>query len=270
MMRTTNTGSMSLAQFQQNNSDLYGTLLLNRPDKLNALSIQMLDELLLCLDETHKKISSQTLQALIIKSTTPKAFCVGADLSERLAMNENAVRDVLDKLRLVMDSIASLEVPTVALIEGAAFGGGLELALACDIRVASPAATMGLTETRLAIIPGAGGTQRLSRLIGLARSKELIYTGRKVGAEEALSLGLINNLSSDAEAACKSLIDTIVVGGPLALRAAKKAIDRGTDLPLKEALDTERECYESVLQSKDRREGLKAFVEKRKPQYTGV
>lgn len=261
--------SKSLAEFRIEADGAFGTLLLNRPDKLNALSSAMIDDVLSALDRARAEAKAMRIHALIIRSSTPKAFCVGADLAERLTMDEKGVGRALDRLRELMDGVAALEVPTLALIEGAAFGGGFELALACDLRVASPAASMGLTETRLAIIPGAGGTQRLSRLIGEARAKELVYTGRRLSAAEAFGLGAINMLSDNAVETAHDFAQEIAEGGPLALRAAKRAIDGGRSLPLSQALDHERACYQTVLESTDRIEGLKAFSEKRKPAYRG-
>jgi methylglutaconyl-CoA hydratase len=244
-------------------------LTLNRVDKLNALSHAMMDEFLAHLASLHKSCPDLTTRAVIVCSASPKAFCVGADLSERMKMNDKEVSDTLDKQRRIMDGIAALAAPTLAVVNGAAFGGGLELALACDLRVASPGAQMGLTETRLAIIPGAGGTQRLTRIVGLAKSKELIYLGRRIDGAEALSLGLVNACHDDPFAAALEWARTIRAGGPKALVAAKRAIDGGMSLELHDALDLERECYESVLKSEDRIEGLRAFAEKRNPAYKG-
>src|SRR6266852_8707900 len=151
----------------------------------------------------------------------------------------------------------------LAAINGAAFGGGMELALACDLRVAAPAAEMALPEVKLAIIPGGGGTQRLARLVGVGGAKDLILTGRRVSAGEALGLGLVNQVAPDGQliAAAIAVARSILANGPLAVAAAKRAIDDGLALPLNEGLDLERRYYESVLSTEDRLEGLRAFAE---------
>jgi len=167
--------------------------------------------------------------------------------------------------------IDSLPQPVIAAINGIALGGGLELSLACDIRIASDTAILGLTETSLAIIPGAGGTQRLPRLIGLGRAKELIYTARRISAEEAYGYGLIEYVTSQPELKQKTIeiAERIVDNGPIAVKMAKHAISRGIETDLQSGLEMEREAYEEVIGTKDRMEGLQAFKEKRKPLYKG-
>jgi methylglutaconyl-CoA hydratase len=167
--------------------------------------------------------------------------------------------------------LEDLPVPTIAAIEGGAFGGGLELALAADLRVAGSAAKMGLVETGLAIIPGAGGTQRLPRLIGISRAKNLIFTARRIGAEEAGRLGLVDRLAAPGEALSQALMlaREILPNGPVALRLAKQALNRGSELDLAGGLAFEQACYAQVLSTKDRLEGLAAFREKRKPRFRG-
>jgi methylglutaconyl-CoA hydratase len=170
-----------------------------------------------------------------------------------------------------MDDVEALPQPTIAAINGFAFGGGTELLLACDLRVAAPHAQFGLTEVSLAIIPGAGGTQRLPRLVGKSRAKDLILTGRRLGAQEAERIGLVNRLASEAhlEAAALELARAISANGPVAVRAAKEAIDRGSELPLAEGLEIEASCYERTLPTADRVEALAAFSEKRPPVFHG-
>jgi enoyl-CoA hydratase/carnithine racemase len=158
----------------------------------------------------------------------------------------------------------------LAAVNGFALGGGTELALACDLRVASPTARLGLTEVSLGIIPGGGGTQRLARLIGPGRAKDLVLTGRQVSAEEALSLGLVSRLAQgSAREEALALARQIANNGPIALAAAKRAIGEGLDLPLGQALALEQQQYERTLRSKDRLEGLAAFAEKRAPRFAG-
>jgi enoyl-CoA hydratase/carnithine racemase len=170
-----------------------------------------------------------------------------------------------------MDDLEALPQPTIGVINGVAFGGGTELLLACDLRVCAPHAQLGLTETSLAIIPGAGGTQRLPRLIGRARAKELILTARKIDANEAERIGLVNRIAPEGKLAetALAIAHAIAANGPVAVRAAKEAIDHGCDLPLAEGLEVEARSYERVLPTQDRLEALAAFAEKRKPRFVG-
>lgn len=245
------------------------TCTLDRPEKLNALSRKLTDELTDCFVEVKTAAERFECRVLIVASSTPKAFSVGADLGERRGMNESQVCDALDSLRKLTTSLEKIPAPTIAVLEGAAFGGGLELALCCDLRVAKPGALMGLTETRLAIIPGAGGTQRLTRLVGIARAKEMIFTGKRLSAQEAMLFGVVGACEEDPHAWATSIASEIVEGGPVAVLAAKQAIETGYGLSLEQGLDEERRAYEKTLRTQDRVEGLKAFDEKRKPQYQG-
>lgn len=174
-------------------------------------------------------------------------------------------------LRAAFTELEDLPMPAIAAIEGAALGGGLELALACDLRVAGAEAKLGLPETGLAIIPGAGGTQRLPRLIGRSKAKELIFTGRRIGHEAAAALGLVDHAVPAGQALQKAigLAREILPNGPVALRAAKAAINRGLEVDRDAGLAIERACYGEVIPTKDRLEGLAAFREKRKPVYRG-
>jgi enoyl-CoA hydratase/carnithine racemase len=162
--------------------------------------------------------------------------------------------------------------PTIAALNGVAFGGGLELALACDLRVIAPHAKVGLTETSLAIIPGAGGTQRLTRIVGEAKAKELILLARRIDATEALTLGLVSRIAAESESVLDhalGLAEPLAAGAPIALAAALDAIDAAADLPLEAGLSYERVCYERTLASEDRLEALAAFAAKRPPRYRG-
>ncbi|KAJ6347915.1 hypothetical protein OIU76_004413 [Salix suchowensis] len=203
--------------------------------------------------------------------SVPKVFCAGADLKERKTMTPSEVQNFVNSLRSTFSFIEALRVPTVAVIEGVALGGGLEMALSCDLRICGEDAVLGLPETGLAIIPGAGGTQRLPRLVGKSRAKELIFTGRKIGGREAMPMGLANYSVPAGEAHSKALeiAREIIQKGPIAIRMAKKAINEGLEIDLPSALELEEECYEQILNTKDRLEGLKAFAEKRKPSYRG-
>jgi methylglutaconyl-CoA hydratase len=242
---------------------------LNRVDKLNALNWDMIDELTQTLKDFSKEATQAKIRCLILGSATNKAFCTGADLKERMQMTEEKVVQTLEKLKLLMDVLDDFPVPTIAVVEGAAFGGGLELALACDLRIAHPAASMGLTETNLAIIPGAGGTQRLPRLVGEARAKKMIFLGEKLNGNDAHRDGLVQDTSVEPWKKAHAWAEELSQKGPLALRMAKESISSGRGASLKDALDIERGCYVRLLGSADRLEGLKAFTEKRNPVYTG-
>lgn len=182
--------------------------------------------------------------------------------------------EVVKTVRKIGDTLRKWEkvtVPTIALINGAAFGGGLELALACDLRMMSSSAKVGLTETSLAIIPGAGGTQRLSRLIGPGRAKSMIYTAKPVEAAKAFQMGLVEYMYEPQMLMeeAQDLAACIARNGPLAVKAAKNAMDTGFDMPLEESLEIEHAAYKSTIPTTDRVEGLNAFKEKRRPEYKG-
>jgi methylglutaconyl-CoA hydratase len=243
-------------------------LILNRPEAANALSRALVAALRA---ELAALAGQPELTAVVLAGAADKAFCAGADLKERLGMTLDETRTFLDELGALVQTIENFPRPVIAALSGAAFGGGLEIALACDLRLADESATMGLSEVRLGIIPGAGGTQRLSRMCGIAVAKELILTGRRIDANTALGLGLVSRVVAKPElrAAVASLCSELAAAGPLALAAAKRAIDAGFGKPMHEALAIERACYEGVLVSQDRNEGLRAFAEKRPPHYQG-
>ncbi len=242
---------------------------IDRPDRRNALARATVRELGRLAREAER---DTTLRAVILTGTGGQAFCAGADLKERQGMDEAEVRDFLALYRASFGAIDRLPIPVVAAIDGVAFGGGLELALACDFRVASRTAQVGLTETSLAIIPGAGGTQRLVRAIGGARAKELIIFGRRLGAEEARSIGLLNAIAEVGESALDlalRYVAPLLEAAPIAIAAALEAVDAAEDRTLEDGLSFERRCYERTLASKDRLEALAAFAAKRKPVYRG-
>jgi methylglutaconyl-CoA hydratase len=243
-------------------------LLLHRPSVANALSCALVANLRAELAALAKL---PDLTAVVIAGAEGKVFSAGADLKERLGMTLDGTRAYLDDLCALVQAIEDFPRPVIAAISGVAFGGGLEIALACDIRLADESASLALSEVRLGIIPGAGGTQRLSRLCGIAVAKELILTGRRLDAQTALRLGLVSQVvaKSELRTAVASLCSELAAAGPLALAEAKRAIDAGFGKPMAEALAVERRCYEIVLASQDRNEGLHAFAEKRPPLFRG-
>jgi len=242
---------------------------IDRPDRRNALSRSVVREIGRLAREGARDPS---LRAVIVTGAGDQAFCAGADLKERQGMVEEEVRDFLSLYRVCFRDLEAMPVPVIAAIEGVAFGGGLELALSCDLRIASRTATMGLTETSLGIIPGAGGTQRLAREIGASKLKELVLFARRLTAEEALAYGLVNRLAAPGQRALEAALEwaqPFLEAAPIAIAAALSAIDAAFDLPLEEGLSFERACYERTLVSKDRTEALRAFAEKRKPLFRG-
>jgi len=215
-------------------------------------------------------------RCVVIGSLVPKIFCAGADLKERKNMSESDTVNFVKSARSFFQSVAEISIPTICAIDGPALGGGLELALACDLRYASSEVVLGLVETRLAIIPGAGGTQRLPRLVGIAKAKELIYTAKTVTGKEAMELGIVNevvpqNLDGNAALMYSFIVaQSIAENGPISVKMAKVAIDKGIGKSsLAEALLIEESCYAKVIPTTDRLEGLLAFQEKRKPKYEG-
>ena len=241
---------------------------LDRPDRMNALSRNLLLELEALGPELE---NDAALRAVVVTGRGERAFSAGADLKERVGLDEAEVLELLHLFRRAFAWLDRLPVPSVAAINGVALGGGLELALACDLRVAHESAVLGLPETSLAIIPGAGGTQRLPRVVGRAKATELILLGRRLSATEALESGLVHRVipaSDDFVRATFDYIEPIVNGAPLAQRAAVEAL-RASELPLDEGLAAELSAYETCLYSSDRREALRAFQEKRKPRFQG-
>jgi enoyl-CoA hydratase/carnithine racemase len=246
-------------------------LTLCRPDAANALSRLLVAEFVEAITLIGADARGGGPVRAVVITGAGKSFSAGADLKERRTMTEGETRTFLAELNDALTALAALPCPVIAAMNGAAFGGGLELALACDIRVAAAGAVMGLIEARLGIIPGAGGTQRLTRIVGLARAKEMILTGRRLDAAAACEFGLVSVVVApeQLEATVLRLVDDIVACGPLAVAQAKAAIDGGMGLPLRDGLAFERRCYEVVLRSADRDEGLRAFSEKRPPAFQG-
>lgn len=248
--------------------DGIAVLTLNRPKVMNSFNFALLHSLK---EQVDALKFNTNVRVVVITGAGRKAFCAGADLKERTTFDELQVKEFIFTIRNLFTSIEYLNKPVIAAINGVALGGGTELALACDIRIAAMNASMGLTETRLAIIPGAGGTQRLPRLIGRGKAKELIFTGRRVDAREALQIGLVNQIC-DPESLleeCQKMAAMICETGPIAIEQAKYAINYGLETDLHTGLGIESNAYWVTIPTEDRLEGLAAFQEKRKPVYKG-
>jgi enoyl-CoA hydratase/carnithine racemase len=254
---------------QETTSNKIRILRLNRPNLLNALG----EELVTALEGEIEALNKQDVRAVVFASTSEKAFCAGADLKARMAMTLPQAKQFVQRLSVLFRRIEQLEVPTVAAIDGVAFGGGLELALACDFRIVNADAWLGLTECALGIMPGAGGTQRLWRIIGLSRAKELIFSAQKISGKEAFDMGLADRLvppeGSGLDAALL-MLERMVKNAPLAIKAAKRAVMEGYALDIDQGLEIEHVNYEQLLGTADRQEGLTAFAEKRFPNFTGA
>ena len=244
------------------------TLTLNRPEVMNSFNFSLLHALR---DQIESFRFRRDLRVIIITGNGEKAFCSGADLKERAALGPDQVREYIYTIRNLFTSIEELNKPVIAAVNGIALGGGTELSLASDIRIASSNASMGLTETRLAIIPGAGGTQRLPRLVGKGKAKELIFTGQRIDAQEALKIGLVNKICEpqDLLAECQKMAAMICETGPVAIEQAKYAINYGLETDMHTGLAIESNAYWVCIPTEDRLEGLTAFREKRKPVYKG-
>ena len=248
-------------------------LTLNRPEAMNCFNF----DLLTALADTIREANFETgLRCLIITGaggSDPKkaSFSTGADLKERRTLSPDQVRRFIFTIRNTFTAVEQVNVPVIAAINGFAFGAGLELAMACDIRLASSNATMGLTETSLAIIPGAGGTQRLPRIVGIAKAKELIFTARRIDAKTALDIRLVNHVAEPdlLMTAALEMAREIAKNGPIGITQAKFAINYGMEASLGVALPLESKAYEVTIPTKDRVEALAAFADKRKPVFKG-
>jgi enoyl-CoA hydratase/carnithine racemase len=249
--------------------DAVAVLTIDREARHNALSRATLHALGRL---ARDAIADERVRAIVVTGRGTKAFCAGADLKERQGFTNEDVRVQVGLYRTELSWLDKSPKPVVAALNGVALGGGLELALICDLRVAAPHAVVGLPETGLGIIPGAGGTQRLPRVVGEARAKEMILLGRRLSAEEALAWGLVNRVApagADVVDDAIAWIEPIATGAPVAQAAALAAIDVSFDVPLDRGLEIERVHYDETLRSKDRLEALAAFAAKRKPVFTG-
>ena len=249
-------------------SEGIATITLNRPEALNAFSKDVIDEVLAGLEDAR---NDDSVRVVILTGSGEKAFSAGADIKAMIGMNALKARQLSlmgEKLCLALEN---LEKPVIAAINGFALGGGLEVAMSCDLRIASETARMGQTEINIGLIPGWGGTQRLTRLVGKTKAKELVFTGRMIEAKMAEQLGIINMVFPAAEFrnGVRQFALDLAAKAPVALKVAKALINKGEDIGLESALALEREGFGVVASTEDLQEGVKAFAEKRKPAFKG-
>jgi enoyl-CoA hydratase/carnithine racemase len=241
-------------------------VIMNRPGALNALSTDQVRRLQ---DAASQLAADGQVSVVIISSAVQRAFCVGADLKERRGVTNDDLRQQRRVFQEGFDTLRALPMPMIAAVEGFALGGGFELALCCDLIIASATATFGLPEVGLGLIPGEGGTQLLPRRIGLNKTADLLLTGRRVTAEEALTMGFIDRLVPEglARTSAQELAQEMATKSPISLRAAKRALKEGIDVDLATGLEIEDRAWEEAAFSADRLEGIEAFNLRRTPQW---
>jgi enoyl-CoA hydratase len=256
---------MSYTCIKFEKKDNIGTVTINRPDALNALSLDVLNEI----TDVFTKMSTDDEVRVVILTGEGRAFVAGADIGWLRGLNAIDGRAMAMKAQAMMDLIENIEKPVIAAVNGFALGGGCELAMACDIRIASEKAKFGQPEVNLGIIPCFGGTQRLPRLVGKGMAKYLIFSAEMIDAQEALRIGLADRVVAADEllSTAETLAKTIISKGPVAVKMAKAAINNGVNLDLRSANAYEAEAYVSTLCTEDRIEGMTAFLEKRPSQF---
>jgi len=244
------------------------TITLNRPEALNAFSKEVIEEILKALEDVK---ADENTRVVILTGAGEKAFSAGADIKAMKGMNALKARELSLMGEKLCDTLENLEKPVIAAINGYALGGGLEVAMACDIRIASENARMGQTEINIGLIPGWGGTQRLTRLIGKTKAKELIFTGKIVDAKTAEQLGIVNMVvpTEKFRETVQQFAAELASKAPVALKVAKALINKGSEISLDAAIALEREGFGVVASTEDLQEGVSAFIEKRKPTFKG-
>lgn len=252
-------------------TDLYERLLtvtVNRPEKLNALNVDVIDGLAAAFEKARADTS---VGAVILTGAGTKAFVAGADIAGFPRLTPASARDMARRGQAVLDEIEGLGKPVIAAVNGFALGGGCELAMACTLRIASSNARFGQPEVNLGLVPGYGGTQRLPRLVGKGRALELLLTGDQIGADEALRIGLVNQVVSPEElrGAAETFARRILSRAPVAVRYALEAVRYGLDMPMEQALDFEATLFALCATTEDMREGVAAFLGKRPPSFKG-
>ncbi len=247
--------------------DGIAVLTIDRQEKLNALDLQVTEEI----GQALLEVEAEGPRAIIVTGAGERSFVAGADISAMSVMSPMEAKRFSEIGHAAMALLDRSPVPTIAAVNGYALGGGCEVAIACDVRIAAENATFGFPEVTLGIVPGMGGTQRLPRLVGPAFAKELIFTGRRIGAKEAHEIGLVNRVVPQGEAlgVARELAAEIAANGPLAVRHAKAATNRAMDVDLVSGLEYEADQFALLFATEDAREGMGAFVEKRKAQFKG-
>ena len=248
--------------------DGIGIITINRPQELNAQNSEMLAGLTSLLSDIEVDGS---VKVVIITGSGDRAFIAGSDVKEMQSKTSLSIRGFVTANRIMLEKIERLPKPVIAAINGYALGGGCELAMSCDLRIASENAKFGQPEINLGIIPGAGGTQRLTRLVGMTRAKELIFTGDIIDANTALNIGLVNKVvpAKELMSEARALAQKLLSKSSAALSLAKAAINGGWQMPLASALDLEMQCFSLCFATEDQKEGITAFLEKRKPNFKG-
>jgi len=249
-------------------SEGIATITLNRPEALNAFSKDVVEEILLALEDVR---NDETVRVVVLTGAGEKAFSAGADIKSMVGMTSLKARELSLMGEKLCAALENLEKPVIAALNGYALGGGLEVAMSCDLRIASETARMGQTEINIGLIPGWGGTQRLTRLVGRTKAKELVFTGKMIDAETAEQLGIVNMVvpADKFKETVRQLALELTSKAPVAIKVAKALINKGADIGLDSALALEREGFGVVASSEDLKEGVSAFTEKRKPTFKG-
>lgn len=245
-----------------------GRLTLDRPERLNAFDAEMLDQFVAAAEAVR---DDRGLRVAVVTGAGERSFCAGADISEFRGKSVEDAYRLIGKVHRALNALEAAPVPVIAAINGLALGGGTEIALACDLRIAVASAQFGLPEITLGIFPGGGGTQRLPRLIGESRARELVLTGRRITADEALGIGFVHRVvpEADLEAAVDETVESMLAKPPLALAAVKRVMRHGADMSLAAALELELRSFASLFDSADVEEGAAAFAERRSPRFEG-
>lgn len=256
----------SLEQVHVAVEDRMATITLDRPSSHHALGVQLVDELGQALDHIEK---TDEVRVIILTATGERAFCSGADLKERREMGDDSRWAHNRAIHAFVQRLANMQVPVIAAINGLAFGGGLEITLACDFRIAADHVELAVPEVGIGVIPGAGGTQRLPRLIGPTKAKELIFTGRRINATSALEMGMLSQVAvrQDLTDKARELAQAVARNSPLAVAYAKLAIDAAMETTIEQGLRFETAATRTTLNSRDYEIGLEAFAEKRPPEF---
>jgi enoyl-CoA hydratase len=249
-------------------SEGIATITLNRPEALNAFSKEVVEEILQALEDIRR---DENVRVVVLTGAGEKAFSAGADIKAMIGINPLKARELSLMGEKLCVSLENLEKPVIAALNGYALGGGMEVAMSCDIRIASENVRMGQTEINIGLIPGWGGTQRLTRLVGRGKAKELVFTGRMIDARTAEQLGIVNMVvaADKFRETVRQFALELAAKAPVALKVAKALIEKGADISLDSALALEREGFGVVASTEDLQEGVKAFTEKRKPTFKG-